>query len=240
VDSIINCIFLFFKTGKPNKEVKMKSSLKGMLTVIICFTLFLASGCAKQQITYSGFLGNYPEFQPGAKGGVARAYMKEGVNFRNYHHILMDPVVFYFKEDAKYQGVRADVLEKMSDAFRQAIDEALQGSYKLVDKPGKNVMRMRLAITEVVPSKEYSVTYRAGSGGSGAAGIQTYVNVGSASMEAEFLDSLTNERIAAAIDRQTGKEYQSPGEVNTWKDTKEAFEFWALRLRIWLDEIHDR
>jgi len=214
----------------------MKSSLKVILTLIIFLALLLASGCVKQQVKYSGFLENYPVFKKGAKGGVDKVYVKEGVNFKKYHKILMDPVEFYIKLDAKYQGIRVDVLQKMSYAFGQAVDEALKGSYELVDEPGKDVLRIRFAITDVVPSKESLGAFQAGPG---AVGMRTYVNVGSASMEAEVLDSMTNERVAAAIDTQVG-DPQSPGEVNTWKATRAAFEFWAMRLRIWLDETHDR
>jgi len=208
-----------------------------VFVVIISSVFILTVGCATQGVKYSGFLEDYPAFEQGAKGGVDWAYVKEGVNFRKYHKILMDPVVFYFKKDAQDQGIRADVLQKMSSVFRQSVEEAVKGSYEMVDAPAKNVLRIRFAITEVVPSKESLVSFRAGAQ---AAGMRSYVNIGSASMEAEVLDSLTNERLAVAIDTQVGKELQSPGEVNTWQDTRDAFEFWAKRLRIWLDETHGK
>ena len=61
-----------------------------------------------------------------------------------------------------------------------------------------------------------------------------YTGIGSATMEAEFLDSVSNERIGAAIDKAPG------GKLDVGKLTpaKEAFEFWAKRLRAFLDEMH--
>ena len=74
----------------------MKYPLKTIFVVLICFTLAISTGCTTKQIKHSGFLENYPEFQPGPKGGADSVYMKEGVDFSVYNKIMMDHVVFYF------------------------------------------------------------------------------------------------------------------------------------------------
>ena len=62
--------------------------------------------------------------------------------------------------------------------------------------------------------------------------------VGQASLEAELLDSQTNERVAAVIDRRAGARHNVLEGMHRWGHTKDAFEFWAKRLRLWLDEVH--
>jgi hypothetical protein len=56
--------------------------------------------------------------------------------------------------------------------------------------------------------------------------------VGSTGIEVEFLDSLSNERIAAAVDRQAGGKMSG---FSKWSAAREAFEFWAGRLKSFLD-----
>ena len=51
-------------------------------------------------------------------------------------------------------------------------------------------------------------------------------------MEAEFLDSTTNERIAAAIDKAPGGKL----DVGKLSPAKAAFEYWAERLGAFMDE----
>nr|MDA8085146.1 DUF3313 family protein [Nitrospiraceae bacterium] len=64
-----------------------------------------------------------------------------------------------------------------------------------------------------------------------------YPGVGSAGMEAEFLDSLTNERLAAAIDERAGSKFAG---FSKFGAAKEAFKFWTERLRIFLDRAHGK
>ena len=63
----------------------------------------------------------------------------------------------------------------------------------------------------------------------------SHTGVGQASMEAEILDSMTNERIAPVIDTRPGGKLEG---MSKWKAVEGAFQFWAERLRKWLDEIH--
>ena len=61
-----------------------------------------------------------------------------------------------------------------------------------------------------------------------------YTGIGSASMEAEILDSVSNERIGAAIDKDPGGKM----DVGKLSPAKAAFKFWAKRLRAFLDDVH--
>ncbi len=217
--------------------------MKSVYIVIICFALTVATGCATKQVKHSGFLKNYPEFEAGPKGGADFVYMKEGVDFKRYNKIMMDHVVLYFKDDAKYKGIHPEELNEMSNAFHKAFADNLQGAYPLVDEPGSDVMRLRIAVTDVVASKPgmgtISTVMPIGLALStikkGVTG--THTGVGQASIEVEILDSMTNERIAAAIDTKPGGKIEG---FTKWGAVKGAFEFWAKRLRHWLDETHGR
>jgi hypothetical protein len=59
-------------------------------------------------------------------------------------------------------------------------------------------------------------------------------------MKAELLDSWTNERVGAVIDRKKGVKEKAVENSDQWDHTREVFKFWAQRLRKWLDATHNR
>jgi len=224
----------------------MKTTLQGLVVLMMGIALTIAMGCATKKVSYSGFLTDYPVFKPGPEGGADFVYMKEGVDFASYDKVMMDQVVFYFKEDADYKGVHPEELQELASAFNESVFDALQDAYPLVGKPGPGVLRIRTAITDVASSKPalntISTFLPIGLAISTAKKAATGVHsgVGQASMEAEFLDSQTNERLGAAIDTKAGEKYKVVKGMDKWGHAKDAFNFWAKRLRTWLDEVHGR
>jgi hypothetical protein len=128
-----------------------------ILTCLTVVVLFMAlTGCATQQKQdYSGFLQDYPPFEKGLEG-VDKRYMKEGVDFGKYQKIMMDEVVFFFKQDANYKGIHPDEIKELSQEFHKAFVEVLGD--RLTDTPGPNVARMRLAVTGLETSSPVSGT----------------------------------------------------------------------------------
>jgi len=64
----------------------------------------------------------------------------------------------------------------------------------------------------------------------------TQVLVGRAGVEGEILDGVTEERLAAAVDRRAGTKALRGG-ISTWADVQNAFDFWSERLRTRLAEL---
>jgi hypothetical protein len=56
-------------------------------------------------------------------------------------------------------------------------------------------------------------------------------------MEAEIIDSQSGQVIGQAVDQRSGGKLAG---FTTLGGAKAAFEFWAKRLRIWLDETHGK
>ena len=212
----------------------------GVFTLICC-TFF---GCASPpKETLSGFLKNYPQFQPGPTDGVDQIYIKPGSDLSKYHRVMLDEAQFYLKKSSTDQGIQASELKELSDTFHRAVFEALGNAYHLVTESGPDVLRVRLAITDIETSNPamsgittvlpvglaISVAKKATTG--------SYTGVGGASMEVEILDSLSNERLIAAIDTFNGSKMSGFSKLGA---TKEALEFWAKRLRITLDKAHGK
>jgi len=158
---------------------------------------------------------------------------------------MLDHVVFFFSDESKYKGVHVDVMKELAEAFHTAVAEALGDAYPLVDKPGPDVMRIRIAITDVVASKPgLNLITTAMPGGFGVKAVTkaatgSHSFIGNTAMEAEILDSLTNMQIAMAMDsRGKGDKIRITEGLTKWGDVKDVFKFWAMRLKNWLDETH--
>ncbi len=220
----------------------MKKTLVAVMFVMLSFMLIAAVGFAAEK-KYSGFLGNYDDLQKGPKGGVAERYLKKDVDFKKYDKLMLDSVVFFLAEDAEYKGISAEDMKELSDTFNKAAVDIIGKDYPLVGEPGPDVLRVRVAITKLKPSKPGSAAITTvmpiGLAFSllkkGATG--EFTGVGSTGIEAEFLDSLTNERLAAAVDYKHGGKMSG---FARWSASKEAFEFWIGRLKTFLDEAHGK
>ena len=221
----------------------MNKARRIVFAVMVVFVFAAATGCA-QKLTKSGFMKNYPKFKEGPSGGADWVYIKKGADFKKYHKIMMDPVVFFWKKDADYKGIQPEVLKELADAFHKAMLETLQVNYPFVDKPGPDVLRVQVAITDVVPSRPVLNTITTlmpiGLGisiiKSGITGAGSFV--GEASMEVELRDSLTNDRIGAAIDWRPAPKYKFIKGMQKWEQTKDSFILWAERMKKFMYESH--
>jgi hypothetical protein len=220
--------------------------MKTKMLVIAVVGIFLSLAVAQAKLKpkeYSGFLVDYSQLKPGPRGGVAMVYRKKGVDFKRYNKIMLDHVVFYLKDDAENKGIDPVEMAELSEKFHKSAIEGLGAAYPLVDKPGPDVMRIRVAITNLeLPSQTANASNTVVHTGPSISTLKRRVfgkgpAVGEISMEFEFLDSETNQRIAAGVDRRAGGKQESVSKLATAED---AFKFWAQRLRTRLDEIHEK
>jgi len=222
-----------------------------VLLVGIVFALAPATGFTKYKYIYSGFLSDYSKIKPNPGGsytdesGIAFLYKKEGSDLKKYNKILLDRVVFFFKPDAKYKGINPDEMKALADTFHQAFRETIGKEYPIVQEPGPDVLRIRTALTEVVPTQPTLNTITSIPGVhllSTAKRVTTGVHayVAEATLEAEFLDSKSNEQLVALLDRRgSPKEKISKG-MTKWGQIQIVFEEWGRLMQQMLDEAHGK
>ena len=103
---------------------------------------------------YSGFLGDYYRYlHPGPEGGAKEHWMKPGVMFGKYNKVMVDSVIFYFADDSEDKGIDPNEMKELSDGFNQAIVAAFKDKYPIVADPRPDVIRLRIAITNIKKSK---------------------------------------------------------------------------------------
>jgi hypothetical protein len=226
---------------RTKKEEEMKNRIIIFLFIAVLLIPFSAN--AKEKMPESGFLGDYSGFKPGPSGGADWVYFKKDIEFGKYKKVMFDQVTFYLKKDAKDKGIQPEDIKELTEAFDNAVRENIGKYYPLVDQPGPDVLRIRVAITDLVPNKPgmsaVSTVMPIGLGISIIKKAVTgkHTGVGETGMEMEALDSLTNQRIAAAIDWHSGGKLAG---MKKWGSAEEAFKFWTERIKMRLDEYREK
>jgi hypothetical protein len=199
-------------------------------------------GCSAggmKNVEKTGFLSNYSQLKPGTDDQAALVYWKPGLDLKPYNKLMFERFVVLFSDTAEYSEIDPAMLKELTEYYQKAVFAAVKGGYEIVDQPGSGVLRVRVAITDLKPSKPVTNTLSSivpvGIVVSGATKAVSGDNLGTgeAGTEFEMLDSVTGERLAAAVDRRQGGKMAFRGK---WEDTKDAFDFWAKRFRQRLDE----
>ena len=222
----------------------MKTCLRIVLLAIMSFALVIVgtgTGNTEQRATYSGFLEDYPSFEPDKDRPGALIYRKAGTSLKDYRKVIMDPVEIWYAPDCKYKGIKPDELKILADAFRAAIVSELEPDYPVVSKSGPGVLGIRMAITNVrVTKKKRGLLGYTPASLVLTTAVKTIgdnVSLQDATIEAELLDSQSNERLGALIDRQhkkgsaLGKLKPLQSGAASWEEIENTLKFYAKRLR---------
>ena len=242
------------------------------LSIVMMVVLSLAVwGCSTktmQPYKDAGFLPDYSRLTPSANDPEARVWALPDADLKKYDKVLFDRIVIMIKDEAEYKAIDPTEMKALVDYFHQATVKALGDAYPVVSEPGPGVLRIKAAITELVPTKPevsvivlvtpYATVADLASGAftkGGGAGSAPYL--GDAAIEAMGLDSMSNELLFEFVERKIGKKYNvdtskgAGAAVTTgasdyfkaytqWGYTKQAIDYWALKLRQKLDKIHGK
>jgi hypothetical protein len=218
----------------------MKKATRVTLAVVIGLAMAASTGLAAD-IQFSGFLGNpsvYSLLKPGPEGGAKLRWLKEGVDPKKYDKFMVDSVIFYLADKADYKGIDPQEMKELADQFNKDIVAAFKDKYPIVADPGPNVARIRIAITDIKPSKPgvsavtsiipiglgVSLVKKGATGGwsgSGESGVEMMV-----------LDSMTDKVILMAVDQRKAEFEQR---FSKWGSANDAFKFWAEKIVAFID-----
>jgi len=208
------------KVQKPaNLMVKMLS---------FALIIVLASCAATKPPSNSGFLEDYSRLHADENGDRSMQWWeREDFNWNQYRKIILDSVVLYYHPDAKDTEIDPEKVKKLTDYFRKAVGKKLADEYPVVTTPGPDVLRIKTAVTEIIPASP-AINYPA------MAAVFFPIDMGGAVIEVEFLDSETNEVLATMADKKMGSPFK-PRAFSSLGYTRAAFDGWAKDLRNALD-----
>jgi len=191
----------------------------------------LISGCATPAAK-TGFLKDYSKLEPDPDIDGRHRYINPNMNAGEYSKFIVDPVVLSLSETGKERDIDQEDLNEQVTFFHQKIVEELEKDYRVVSSPGKGVARVRVAITDVEKTNPL-LNIHPGTKLTGA-------GLGGAGMEAELVDSVTGQTIAAAIDNQEGSRMSLLAGVQWFGHAQAVMENWADDLKKFIDQAHGK
>jgi hypothetical protein len=162
------------------------------LTSLLTMALLLA-GCASQTLTRTGFLSGYDAMVPVGGASSFHSYVKPNLSPGQYTQYLLDPVII---EPKSALVLTEEETAQLKTDLESAVRQSFEAKFQLAKEAGPGVFRLRFAITGVDKSSP-------GLNVAMAILIVPLAN-GGASTEAEALDSITGERLAALLASTNG------------------------------------
>jgi hypothetical protein len=225
----------------------MKSNLmpgiKAIIVLVVLSFLF-ASGCTTSTgKNYSGFLKDYSKLQADPEFEGTMISLDSNETLKNYDQFIIDPVTFYLSPEVKAEAkdIDPELIYAATTYFRSAVISELKKTYNVVEKPGKGVVRLRIAITGVEINRKDLKLYNlipvslVITAVGEATGVRDSLAV--MNMEGEALDSLTGRRIALVV-QEKAHEVSAKNQVDL--KAQEIFpllDYWALKLKRKIDQI---
>ncbi len=198
--------------------------------LIVCASLVGCTG--RPKVGHSGFLGDYSQFKPHPTVEGAELYESPSKSLKQYNRFIVDPVIAHFAPDAEGAAIDPGELKELTDYFHDQLVKGLSesGHYQVVNAPGPGVARLRIAITAIEKTTALANIHPAMK----ASGI----GLGGAAMEAEAIDSVSGERVAAVVDSQSGGRLGITAGLKKYGHAQQVMDGWVERFVNRLDELH--
>ncbi len=216
--------------------------------LVLLLLLALLLGCAavrgrRGAPERSGFLGDYSGLAPREGYEAQEVYINPKAEWARYDAIHLDSVTLW--ADDRTVKLAEEEQQMLSDLLYASLAAELDERFQLATRPGPNVLRMRAALTQTkganVPLRALSSIVPPVFVMSTALGLSADAasTVGTATIEAEIVDSITDERLVAAVDQRAGTKSILAGRrtFKTWGDVEAACRFWAGRVADALERL---
>ncbi len=103
------------------------------------------------RLTQSGFLSDYARLKPTAWGDGMQCWRDPKLDAKQYDKVLISRMVVTLKPGQE-QGIDPTDLKTLTDYFHASLTKALKPHLRVVDKPGRGVAVLRVALTNLVPT----------------------------------------------------------------------------------------
>lgn len=213
--------------------------------LIAACALTLTAGTA---FAASGFLSDYSKLKSVTTAtGTDLVYGTPDLYKRmaGYTGVLIDQPEVHFSADSEYKGMKPDDIQTLSTLMRDALKTKIEegGRYKVVDKPGANVLYLRTGLTELyLKKKKRGLLAYTPVGAVAKVGVDALretldkVDIIEMAFESEVVDSTSGDLLAAVVVKRGARKAQGQKEqrmdMNEFNDTIAEY---GSRLRCRLD-----
>jgi hypothetical protein len=182
-----------------------------ILNVLAFAGLLVAGGCATPPPEhFSGYLGDYSKLESvkGEGGDETRRWISPKLEKGAYLKLMVDPVVFFPQAQPTSQ-ISAETLRQIGAYTNEALRREIGKSFQLVQEVGPGVARLQIAFTGVTTETEGLAPYEYIPVAAIVAGAETASGTRSREpaiqVEVALTDSVTNQRLGAAVRRAKAK-----------------------------------
>ncbi|MGB3223068.1 MAG: DUF3313 domain-containing protein [Desulforhopalus sp.] len=207
--------------------------------IVLIMGIMVLSGCAGTKTETPGqssFLGDYSQkLEPGTGEGAPKfLWIKPGVDFTKYDKVMFDYVTFVLADESEYKGIDANEFKKLADMATLTFVNTIKEAYPVVAEPAPDVLRVRVAITNLKQSSPGLSTVTSVIPVGLAISLvkkgasDSWTGSGATTAEMMVLDSVTNEVLGAGEDTKTAAFTER---FSKWGSAEEAFKFWAERFK---------
>jgi hypothetical protein len=212
--------------------MKKTEKRTGVFVGLAVVMIFMQFGCESKSVSKTGFLTTYSKLQ---KESDISFINMDKQQLTQYSYFIVDDVRAYFPPQSKaIEEQTAGILtqaqiNELTDHMHNEIVKAVHGAgYAVVPTPGVDVARISVALTDVE-----GLTLRRLLPVSRAVGA----GVGAAVMEAEIVDSMTNQQVAAIVELQEGSKFPLVN-IEKWDAAKQVITDWAKKFEMRLEAVH--
>lgn len=225
----------------------------------------VASEATAANVRRVGFLTDYSRLRAMPGGSGVLCWRDAGVNWQQYEKVMFERMQVYLKPGPmQMQAVDPSDLKMLLDYFHGDLVKAVQPQMQVVTAPGPGVLRVRIALTDLVPTNQlaslagtavpYGFVAEIGSGAATGRPAGSTPYLGQTGMEAQFRDGATGRVIAECADTEIGLKYAADlnagaagaaeawigGYVDSftqWTYAKNAFDKWSTDFARRLAEL---
>ena len=218
----------------------------------------VASEATVANVRRVGFLTGYSRLQPMPGGGGMLCWREPGTNWKQYDKILFERIQVYLKSDS-LQPVDPTDLKMLIDYFHDDLVRAMNSQAQIVNVAGPGVLRVRIALTDLVPTNQimsvagtaapYGFVAEIGSGAATGKPAGSTPYLGQTGMEVQFRDGASGKVVAECADTEIGLKYAADlnagvagaaeawanGYVDSftqWDYAKKAFDKWSADFAV--------
>ncbi len=182
----------------------------------------------------SGFLGDYSQLAKIEGYDFLQLYIASGVDWSQYHAIHLESVTLWASSPGQGKLTDADQ-QLLTDILYKALYDKLSERFLMAEHPGPQTIDLRAALTQVqganvplntittvVPQLRVLATL-------GGLATDTAALVGSASIEIQARDGITDRLLVAAVDSRAGHKSLITM-LSKWADVEAAANFWGQEV----------
>jgi len=205
---------------------------------LVAGVLAISLSVARAAPPPSGFLDTYPALQPDPQRPGASMYVATNRPLKGFSKVQLDPILVWYSPDSKYKGIDPNELAAVTEHLRSVLVKDLEPKYPVVESPGPDVIRLRIAITNLVAEKKkrgilgYTPIGFVVGAAKNMATAGPNINLSSATLEAELVDP-SGKQLAVVIDPLVSGGTKK--DVLTWDEIGGILDAAGKRLRMRMD-----